>query len=152
MNITIPAGKIMHVNCRSNVGLVKKERSMIFQSKCVELPEGIQCADSVIMLKPGIKNYFKVPVVNGSNHNFTIIKNTLIGNLEYVTSIVPLEARINTSDPTKIGNAAINKAEAVTSNEPTADSKEDNPGGKDDYYQKVLEEIDLSGLTHKQRD
>ena len=104
------------------------------------------------MLKPGIKNYFKVSVVNGSNHNFTIIKNTLIGNLEYVTSIVPLEARINTSDPTKIGNAAINKAEAVTSNEPTADSKEDNPSGKDDYYQKVLEEIDLSGLTHKQRD
>ena len=25
-NITIPAGKIMHVNCKSNVGLVKKER------------------------------------------------------------------------------------------------------------------------------
>ena len=25
-NITIPAGKIMHVNCKSNVRLVKKER------------------------------------------------------------------------------------------------------------------------------
>ena len=74
MNITIPAGKIMHVNCRSNVGLVKKERSMIFQSKCVELPEGIQCADSVIMLKPGIKNNFKVFVINDSNHNITVIE------------------------------------------------------------------------------
>ena len=40
--------------------------------------------------------------------------------------------------PTRIGNAAINKAEAVTSNEPMADSKEDNPSGKDDHYQKVL--------------
>ena len=152
MNITIPAGKIMHVNCRSNVGLVKKERSMIFQSKCVELPEGIQCADSVIMLKPGIKNYFRVPVINGSNDNIAIIKNTVIGNLEYVTSVVTLEARANTSDPTKTGNAAINKAEAVTSNEPTVDSKEDNPSGKEYCYQKVLEEIDLSGLTHEQRD
>ena len=36
-NINIPAGKIMHVNCKSNVGLVKKERAMIFQSKCVAL-------------------------------------------------------------------------------------------------------------------
>ena len=43
-NITIPAGKIMHVNSKSNAGLVKKDRAIIFQSKCtecVELPEGI---------------------------------------------------------------------------------------------------------------
>ena len=38
----------MYVNRKSNVGLLKKERAMIFQSKCAELPEGIQCADSVI--------------------------------------------------------------------------------------------------------
>ena len=138
-NITIPAGKIVHVNCKSNMGLVKKERARIFQSKCVKLPEGIQCADSVIMLKPGIKNNFKVFVINDSNHNITIMKNTVIGNLEYVTSIVTLEVWANTSDPTRIGNATINKAEVVTSNEPMADSKEDNPSGKDDHYQKVLE-------------
>ena len=151
-NITIPAGKIMHVNCKSNVGLLKKKRAMIFQSKCVELPEGIQCAGSVIMLKLGVENYFKVPVVNDSNHNITIIKNTVIGNLEYVTSIVPLEVRASTGDPIKIGNAVINKAEVVTSNETTADSKEDGTCGKDDHYQKVLEKIDLSGLTHEQRE
>ena len=70
----------MHVNCKSNVGLIKKERAMICQSKFVDLPEGIQCADSVIMLKAGIKNYFKVPVINDNNHNITITKNTVIGN------------------------------------------------------------------------
>ena len=151
-NITIPAGKIMHVNCKSNVGLVKKEKAMIFQSKCVELPEGIQCADSVIMLKPGIKNDFKVPVINESNHSIIIKENTVTGNLEYVTSIVPLDVRANTGDPIKIRNAAINKAEVVTSNEPTAVSKEDGTCGKDDHYQRVLEKIDLSGLTHEQRE
>ena len=134
------------------MGLVKKDRAIIFQSNCVELPEGIQCADSAIMLKPGVKNYFKVPVVNDSNHNITIMKNTVIGNLEYVTSYVPLEVRASTGDPIKIGNAVINKAEVVTSNETTADSKEDVTCGKDDHYQKVLEKIDLSGLTHKQRE
>ena len=108
-NITIPAGKIMRVNCNSNVGLLKKERAMIFKSKCVESPEGIQCADSVILLKPGIKNYFKVPVISDSNHNITIMKNTVIGNLEYVTSIVPLKVWANTSDPTGIGSSARQK-------------------------------------------
>ena len=98
------------------------------------------------MLKPGIKNYFKAPVSNDSNQNITIMKSIVTGNLEYLASIVPLEVRANTDDPIKIGNAAINKAEVVTSNEPTADSKEDSTCGKDDHYQKVLEKIDLSGL------
>ena len=136
----------MHANCKSHVGLVKKETAMIF----VELPEGNQCADSVIMLRPDIKNYFKVQVINDSNHNITIMKNTVIGNLEYVTSVVTLGVRVNTGDPVKIGNAAINKAEVVTSNEPTADSKEDRNCGKNDPYPKALEKIDLSGLTHEQ--
>ena len=30
-------------------------------------------------------------------------------------------------------------------------SKEDNHSGKDDHNQKVLEKINLSGLTHEQR-
>ena len=81
-NITIPAWKIMHANCKSNVGLVKKERAMIFQSKCVALTQGIQSTDSVIIWKPGIKNYFKAPVINDSNHNITIMKNTVTANLE----------------------------------------------------------------------
>ena len=55
---------------------------MVSHSKCAELLEGIQCADSEIMLKPGVKNYFKVPVIDHSNHNVTIMKSTDIGNVE----------------------------------------------------------------------
>ena len=40
----------------------------------------------------------------------------------------------------------------MKANESTADSKEDSASGKDDHYQKVLEKIDLSGLTHGQRE
>ena len=79
-NINIPAGKIMHVNCKSNVGQVKKERAMIFQSKCIELPEGIQFADCHYV-KARHQYYFKVPLINDGNH-ITIMKNTVIGNLQ----------------------------------------------------------------------
>ena len=151
-NIPIPAGKIMHGDCKLNMGLVKKERAMIFHSKCVELPKGIQCADSDIMLKPGIRNSFKAPLINQSNHNTKIMKNTVIGNLKNVTSVVPLEVHANTYDPTRTENSAINKVEVVKANEPAADSKEVNASGKDDHFQKVLENIDLSGLTHEQRE
>ena len=80
------------------------------------------------------------------------MKNTVIGNLEYVTLIVPLEVWVNTRDPTRIRNSATNKTEVVRAKESTADSKEDSASGKDDHYQKVLEKIDLSGLTHEQRE
>ena len=77
------------------------------------------------------------------------MKNTAIGNLECVT-IISSEVRTNAGDPARAGNAAMNKAEAVNVNEPTADSKEDSASGNDDHYQRVLEKIDLSGFTHEQ--
>ena len=36
---------------------------MIFQQGEVELPEGLECTDSVTMLKPDAKNYFQIPSV-----------------------------------------------------------------------------------------
>ena len=80
------------------------------------------------------------------------MKNTIIGNLEYETSIVPLEVRVNTGDPTRIGNVAINKTEVARANEPTTDSKEDSASEKDDHYQKILEKIYHSGVSHEQRE
>ena len=56
-DIIIPAGKIVHINCKTNVCLIEKQRVMIFQQRDVELPEGIHFADSVVLMKPGIKNY-----------------------------------------------------------------------------------------------
>ena len=101
------------------------------------------------MLKSGIKDYFKIPVIKVSNHKITIMKKTVIGNLEYVTSIAPLEVWASTSDPTSIGTAEINKAEVLKANEPMADSKEYSACGRDDHHQKVLEKVDLSGFTHE---
>ena len=45
----------------------EKQRAMMFQQRDVELSEGIYCADSVVLLKLGIKNYFQVPVINDTN-------------------------------------------------------------------------------------
>ena len=49
---------------------------MIFRQEKKELAEGLDCTDSIIMIKKGVKNYFKVPVVNSSDHD--ILKKTMI--------------------------------------------------------------------------
>ena len=51
---------------------------MRFQQGEVELPEGLECTDSVIMLKAGAKNYFQFPVCNSSNHEIVLKKNTIV--------------------------------------------------------------------------
>ena len=63
-----------------------------------------------------------------------------------------MEVRANTNDPTRIDNAAIKKVEVLKANESTAESKEVSASEKDDHYKKILEKIDLSGLTHEQRE
>ena len=68
---------------------------MIFQQREVELPEGLECTDSVIILKPGTKNYFQIPVSNISNHDIVLKKNTIDGRAEYINSIIPPPVKFN---------------------------------------------------------
>ena len=47
----------------------------------------------VLMLKPGINNFFKVAVVNDSSRVIVLKKNRKLRYLEYVNFIVPLEVK-----------------------------------------------------------
>ena len=44
----IPAGKIAQINCKINLGFIEKQKARILQQRDVELPVGIQYADSVL--------------------------------------------------------------------------------------------------------
>ena len=148
-DVIIPSGKIVQINCKTNVGLLEKQRAMIFQQKDVELPEGIRCADSVVLLKLGIKNYFRVSVINDINHDITKRKNLTIEHLEYVSSIVPLEvtakteSNINKQKPSTISVLEISEKSTSENEEKDCDHQ---------HQQKVLEKTDLSGQTYDQRE
>ena len=66
---------------------------MIFQQGEIESPEELECMDSVIMLKPGAKNYCQIPVSNSSNHDIVLKKNIIIGRAEYINLIIPLPVK-----------------------------------------------------------
>lgn len=44
----IPAGKIAQINCKINLGFIEKQKARVLQQRDVELPVGIQYADSVV--------------------------------------------------------------------------------------------------------
>ena len=72
----ISPGSSVQVASKTNVGCLTSPQPMIFQQGELELPEGLECTDSVIMLKPGAKSYFQIPVSNSSNHDMAEEQNT----------------------------------------------------------------------------
>ena len=69
----------------------------MFQQLEAELPEGISAVDSVVRIKRGINNYFQVTVANQSKHDIVLRKNTNVGVIEYVKSVITLQVKQSTS-------------------------------------------------------
>ena len=63
-DIVIPADKLSQVHCKADVGYIDEVMAMMVKSSGEETPEGLQCADTVVHLRKGIKNYFKIILVN----------------------------------------------------------------------------------------
>ena len=72
-------------------GRIEVENAMLFQPGEIDVPGGLQYAETVVMLKPRANNYFKIPIVNDSNKNVMLHKNTQFGHLDSIKSIVSLQ-------------------------------------------------------------
>ena len=155
-NTVVPAGCIVEIPCKANIGNLSQTQPMIFQQEETELAEGLDCADSIIMMKKGVNNYFKVPVVNSSDHDIILKKNMIMGRLEPITSLVPLEVELH-QHSAKVSSI---KANLEDTEEVQVMEKQQKSDGNSslmniptvERQQKILSKIDLSGLTSKQRE
>ena len=100
-DIVIPADKLLQVCCKADVGYIDEVRPMMFNSSSEQTPEGLQFADTVVYLRKGIKNYFKIVLVNNSSHDIFLKKNTVLVHLDYVSSVIPLEVKTLKYHPIK---------------------------------------------------
>ena len=80
-NTDVPAGFIVEVPCKGNIGNLSQIQPIIFQQEDIELAEGLDCTISIIMMKMGVKNYFKVPVMNSCIHRIILKKNMITGRV-----------------------------------------------------------------------
>ena len=92
-NVIIPAGRIVQVPCKTDLGFVKVERAMLFQPGEIDVPEGLQYAETVVMLKSSTNNYFKIPVANESSKDVILHKNTQLGYLEPSNQLFPCKLK-----------------------------------------------------------
>ena len=123
-DVIIPSGKT-EVNRKTNLDLIEKQRATIFQQIDAELPEGIHCADSVVLLKSGIKICFRICIINFTFRNdikdWKIHQQTETINNQCIRNKWKMNTKIEEKD-------------------------------SDHQHQlKVLEKINLSGFTCNQR-
>ena len=134
---------------KADVGFLEKKTPMMFQKREAELPEGISAVDSVVKIKKGIKNYFQVPGVNQTKHDIVLRKNTNVGVIECVTSVIALQ--VKQSNICK--SPSVNKI-AVTLPDQIMGEPSITPPNKinSEHQQRMVNTIDLSGLTTSERE
>jgi len=161
-DVVIPAGRIQQIQCKSSLRYIGKNVPMMFQQGEVCMPDGVTCYDNIVMLKAGQQNYFNIPVANNSKHDIGLQKNLVIGNLEYVNSIVPLEVRKKEDETIMVniieaGEKALEsqmngEEQTASQTHPTNNNNEQTKSIEQlDHQRKIINAIDLSGLSVKQR-
>lgn len=144
----VPAGKLVNVDCKADVGVLTSRRAMLFQRDEIDLPEGIDPMDSILILKKGSNNYFHIPVCNNTKHDIILRKNTTVGRLEFVNSIVPLQVKEGEGIPTQDHKLTTAGIEDGNKNSQKIEMTDEE---KKEHQERVVNAVDLSGLPTHQR-
>ena len=62
--IIVPAGKLINIQCKVNLGNINNRIPMLFETEEIELPEGLETADTIVFIKSGMNKRLKISVIN----------------------------------------------------------------------------------------
>ena len=141
-DIVAPAGKVLHVQYKADVGFLEWKTPMMFQQLEIELPEGTGAVDSEVIIRKCINYYFQVPVVNESKHD--IVLNTNVGVIDYCKSVIPLQVNSSTS----CKSLSVSKTTVTPLNQMLEELSITPPNKiNSEHQQRVVNTADLSELT-----
>ena len=113
----IPAGGTMTVGCRIGDCQMDKRMPFIFEPTFEwTMNDDIQFVTSLVTLKGGYNSRIKVVVSNESTRDVMIPAKKVIGELWYVTSVIPAEVRLKKKDEVELGCRSDENCTAPTAN------------------------------------
>ena len=104
----VPAGELINIQCKVNLGNINNRIPMLFKTKEIELPEGLETADTIVSVKSGIKHRLEIGVINSSKRDIFLSKNTMIGRLQQISQIMPLLVKEKKADISTV-ESSLNK-------------------------------------------
>ena len=71
---------------------------LLFETKNIELPERLETAGTIASVKSGMNHRLKILVINNSKLDIFLPKNTIIGRLQQILCITPLQIKESKAD------------------------------------------------------
>ena len=90
--VIVPAGQMVKLRCRAPVGYLDDNTPVLFEpDELQDWPEELVVNDKLLMLRKGVCSKVVIAVANRSDHDVVLPPSTILGRLELVNSVTPVD-------------------------------------------------------------
>ena len=123
--VVIPKEAVIEVTCRANTGPLECRTPILFELLSeFELPYGLELSETLLCADKGSSSRLNVKVCNTTNHDICLKGRTVLGHLQLVKLVTPLEIKLkennssndSPSDTENITECKVDEVEANVSN------------------------------------
>ena len=149
--ITIPPRKNLIIKCYANTGHVDCRQAVMFESDPEGCwPEVLEVSESILSIPRGSSCHINIPVANTSDYEIYVHPKTIIGSLQLISSITPLDGKL-VSSPTVESKEEQAGFESEVKESMEGDSFLVESKIESTRTEKWLPPVDLSHLEESQR-
>lgn len=144
-NVVIPKGSSKMVTCRANTSYIDAKMPVLFEPDPTQpWPSGLNVCETLVNLQTGNSSRIAIEVINDTNHDITLKGRTILGHLELITSVTPVEVQFKQEPQvSSVKSANISNIDVNYETSHPHDSKE---------LLGSLAQIDLTHLTVRERE
>ena len=145
-DVIIPRGQSVRVCCRVNTGPLSQPTPVLFEAdENGQWPSSLEVLDTLTIAKGGKASRIELEVRNTARHDVTLRGRTVLGRLQLVQSVTPVDVRLK-SDHVNYKRPP-NEVDPESGNATTRETYSNASINLPDH----LKDVDLSDLTSQQR-
>lgn len=143
--VVIPKSSSVKVTCRANTTYVDDRTPALFEPDPARpWPSGLEISETLVTLQRGNSSRIDIDVYNNTKHDITLKGRTVLGQLQLVTSVTPLEVQLKE----EISACAVTSS---SSNDKSVDTNLTQTSSSS-KLQGSLAQIDLEHLNESERE
>ncbi|CAB4033267.1 Hypothetical predicted protein [Paramuricea clavata] len=139
-DVLIPQGKTVSVTCRANTrSNAASKLPVLFESDPEQpWPTCLEIEETLTNINSGFSSRVVIQARNSTDHDILLPKRTILGRLQLVKSVTPVEVREKCDKEAQVNGVSVNDDKLNTNTPKT-------------FYGDWIPEVDLNGLTEKQK-
>ncbi|KAK3720025.1 hypothetical protein QZH41_005170 [Actinostola sp. cb2023] len=148
-DVIIPKQQSLKITCRADTGPVAESIPVLFEpDELCHLPQGLEVPEALLTLTKGKTNIVDIEVLNTTHHDIKIRGRTVMGTLQLVQSVTPLEVQLK--QPEEKADAPMTPPAA--SSVPASPNDSGNDSGEPTVIPQHIKDLNLGELRQDQKE